>query len=139
LLTDSEVRINEKHVPKWRERFCARFMMFTNRQDALPLWEGDRRVYVVRCADQPRDKAYYRQLHARLDDRDFLAAVWHRLRTWDLSAFDPGRRAPLNEAKRSMIAANRSDEQQGAVELVQACPHELIAAVDQWPIRLCAA
>jgi hypothetical protein len=130
MLTDSEIRINEKHLPKWRERFCVRFMMFTNRQDALPLWEGDRRVYVVRCADQPREKAYYRKLYARLEDQAFLAALWHRLRTWDLSGFDPGRRAPLNEVKRAMIAANRSEEQQSAVEFVQACPYDLVAAAD---------
>ncbi len=130
LLTDSILTVNEKHEPRWTERFCARFLMFTNRDDALPLSETDRRVYVIRCADQPREPAYYVALYARIEDNGFLAAVWKMLATRDISQFNPGRRAPLNEIKQQMIAAGRTDEQQTAVELVQACPYDVVAATD---------
>ena len=130
LLTDSILTVNEKHEPRWTERFCARFLMFTNRDDALPLSETDRRVYVIRCADQPREPAYYVAMYALIEDNVFLAAVWKMLATRDISRFNPGRRAPLNEIKRQMIAAGRTDEQQTAVELVQACPYDVVAATD---------
>jgi hypothetical protein len=104
--------------------------MFTNRQDALPLWEGDRRIYVVRCADAPKPPAYYTQLYGRLKDPGFLAAVWHALKARDLTGFNPGMRAPLNAVKRSMIAAARSDEQQAAADLVAVCPHDLVTGAD---------
>lgn len=130
LLTDSRITINEKHEPRWTERFCARFLMFTNRDDALPLSETDRRVYAVRCADDPKDAAYYVTLYRRLADQQFLAAVWHLLRSRDIGRFNPGQRAPLNEMKRQMIAAGRTDEQQTAIEFAKACPHDVIAACD---------
>jgi Family of unknown function (DUF5906) len=43
LLTDTIITVNEKHEPRWTERLCARFLMFTNRDDALPRSEGDPR------------------------------------------------------------------------------------------------
>lgn len=130
LLTDTTITINEKHEPRWAERFCARFMMFTNRDDALPLSETDRRVYVVRCADQPKDAAYYSELYRRKDDPKFLGAVWYLLRHRNIRDFNPGQRAPLNEMKAQMIAAGRTEEQQTAVEFAKACPHEVIASND---------
>jgi hypothetical protein len=130
LFTDSVITINEKHEPRWTERFVARFLMFTNRDDALPLAENDRRVYVVRCADEPRDERYYIRLYDRLNDTDFLTAVWQLLRERDLSGFNPGARAPLTEIKEQMIQTGRTDEQQDAIEFAQACPHEVIAADD---------
>jgi hypothetical protein len=130
LLTDMNIRINEKNLPRWTERFVARFLMFTNREDALPLSESDRRVYVVRCADNPRDANYYIDAYNRLKDPQFLAAVWATLVARDISKFNPGRRAPLNEMKSQMIAAGRTDDQQRAVEFCELCPFPVVAAVD---------
>src|SRR4029077_20549000 len=130
LLTDSAITINEKHEPCWSERLCARFLMFTNRDDALPLAETDRRVYVTRCVDEPRPPAYYTTLYGKLNDAGFLAAVWQILRTRDITRFNPGPRAPLNQIKLQMIASGRTEEQQTAVEFVKACPHDVIAATD---------
>ncbi len=130
LLTDTAITINEKHEPRWTERFCARFLMFSNRDDAIPLSETDRRIYAVRCADKPRDAAYYTGLYGCLRDERFLAGVWQMLRTRDISGFNPGRRAPLNEMKEQMIAANRTEEQQTAVEFVRACPYAIVSGND---------
>jgi hypothetical protein len=130
LLSDSIVTINEKHQPKWNERFCARVLMFTNSDNALPLSETDRRVYAVRCADQPRDAAYYSRLYGALGDEGFLAAVWTFLKNRNIAQFNPGRRAPLNQIKRQLIAAGRTEVQQDAVELVRASPHDIIGSTD---------
>ena len=130
LLTDTSLTVNEKHEPRWAERFCARFLMFTNRDDALPLSETDRRVYAVRCADEPRDSAYYTALYNMVEDKTFLAAVWQMLRSRDISTFNPGARAPLNEMKAQMIAAGRTDEQQTAAEFLKACRYPVVSATD---------
>jgi hypothetical protein len=130
LLTDTLITVNEKHEPRWTERFCARFLMFTNRDDALPLSETDRRVYVVRCADQPKDAGYYSQLYGLVDDNTFLGGVWQMLRTRNIRNFNPGARAPLNEMKQQLIAAGRTEEQQDAVEFVRACPYEVVSSAD---------
>ena len=134
LLTDEWLTVNEKHERRWRERFCTRFLMFTNRDDAIPLSETDRRVYVVRCADKPLGEKYYTDLYAKRGDRTFLAALWHSLLARDLSKFNPGRRAPMNDMKAQMIAAGRTEEQQTAIEFAQACPHPVIAASDLIPM-----
>ena len=130
LLTDTQITINEKHEPRWAERFCARILMFTNRDDALPLSETDRRVYVIRCADEPRPQAYYTDLYRQKDSPELLAAVWQLLRTRDLSRFNPGQRAPLNEMKLQLIASGRTEEQQQAAEFVRECPYEVVAGTD---------
>ncbi len=130
LLTDSVLVVNEKHLSPWTERFCARFLMFTNRDDALPLSESDRRVYVVRCVEQPKEEGYYRTLYGRLSDPVFLAAVWHSLRARNLEHFSPGRRAPLNEIKEQMIASGRTEEQQTAIDVISGCPYAVVASDD---------
>jgi hypothetical protein len=130
LLTDTWLKVNEKFEVRWTELFVTRFLMLTNRDDALPLSETDRRVYAVRCVDKPRKPKYYSRLYARLKDEQFLAAVWTALSERDLSAFNPGRRPPLNEMKQQIINAGRSSEQQTAVDLVKACPHPVVSAKD---------
>jgi len=130
LLTDTYITINEKNEKRWTELFVTRFLMLTNRDDALQLSENDRRVYVARCADKPRSPKYYRRLYRRLRRPKFLAAVWTALQARDLSKFNPGLRAPLNEVKQQMIDAGRSSEQQMAVDLVKVCPHPVVSAKD---------
>jgi Family of unknown function (DUF5906) len=130
LLTDTYITVNEKNEKRWVELFVTRFLMLTNRDDALQLSENDRRTYVARCADTPKSKQYYRRLYRQLHKRKFLSAVWTVLQTRDLSQFNPGERAPLNEAKQQMIDAGRSSEQQTAVDLVKVCPYPIISAKD---------
>lgn len=130
LLTDTRLTVNEKHLPRWDEKFVARFLMFTNRTDALPLSENDRRLYVVRCSDTPRSAAYYTKLYQLLSDDDFVAAVWRALAERDLSNYNPGLTAPLTEAKLAMAEAGRTLEQQRAVDFAKAAPFDVIASSD---------
>lgn len=130
LLTDTRLTVNEKHLPRWDEKFVARFLMFTNRTDALPLSENDRRLYVARCSDTPRSTPYYTKLYQLLGDEDFLAAVWWALAERDLSHYNPGLAAPLTEAKLAMAEAGRTLEQQRAVDFVKLAPFHVIAGSD---------
>jgi len=130
LLTDEVIAINPKYQPRRIEKLCARFLMLSNREDALPLDESDRRVYAVGCADQPRSPAYYAELYGRLTDPAFISSVWLYLKNRDLTGFNPGMRAPLNAMKAQLIESGRTDEQQDAVEFVRACPWEVIFSSD---------
>jgi Family of unknown function (DUF5906)/Primase C terminal 2 (PriCT-2) len=126
-LTDDEIWINPKNVRQYIERFVARCLMLSNREDALPLTELDRRVYVVACAENPKPQPYYPKLYGRLKSKRFLAAVWTALKNRDIAGFDPGRRAPMTAMKEQMIAAGRSQDQQMAVDLVNACPYAVVS------------
>jgi hypothetical protein len=136
LLTDEIIEINPKYQPRRVEKLCARFLMLSNREDALPLDESDRRVYAVGCADQPRSPAYYAELYGRLTDPAFIASVWLYLKSRDLSGFNPGMRAPMNAMKSQLIESGRTDEQQDAVEFVRACPWEVIYSSDLYRVVL---
>jgi len=130
LLTDTSIIINEKKVPRWIERFCTRFNMFTNKDDALPVTETDRRIYAIRCADEPRDAGYYKELYSKVNDPRLLAGLWECLCRRDISKFNPGMRAPLNEMKIQLIAAGRTEDQQTAAEFVRSCPFDVVGSDD---------
>jgi hypothetical protein len=130
LFTDNRIRINEKHIPAWEEKFCARFLMFTNSPNALPLAENDRRVYVARCPSTPKSAEYYKALYGQLADKQFLAAVWKLLKARDISSYNPGARAPLSASKLEMAEGNRTIEQQDAVTFMRTAPFDVILAPD---------
>jgi hypothetical protein len=123
-------RINEKNEKRWDEKACARVFMASNNEDALPLNEFDRRVYVIDGPSVPKPKAYYTAFHDRLKDPRFLGAVWTWLARRDISAFNPGMRAPMTALKQTMIASSRSTEQLAVIRLVEACPYDVIASPD---------
>ena len=136
LLTDEVIEINPKYQPRRIEKLCARFLMFSNREDALPLDETDRRIYAVGCADRPRSADYYRDLYLLLEDRSFVASVWWYLKVRNIGSFNPGMRAPLNAMKAQLIESGRTDEQQDAVEFVRACPWDVILSSDLYRVIL---
>ncbi len=104
--------------------------MFTNRDDALPLIR-DRSARLCRSAapTSRRPQPTTRTLPQK-DSPELLAAVWQLLRTRDISRFNPGQRAPLNEMKLQLIASGRTEEQQTAAEFVRECPYEVVAGTD---------
>jgi Family of unknown function (DUF5906) len=130
LLSDSWITVNEKSLARWVEKFCARFLMFTNSTAALPITEKDRRIYAVRCTSTVRTPDYYKQLYKRLSDRQFLAAVWKLLKTRDLRNYNPGAVAPLTNTKLEMAEDGRTSGQQAAVEFARLAPFDVIHAPD---------
>jgi len=134
LTTDTWRSINQKYGAQSSELNCARFLVCSNHDDALPLDDTDRRWVVIHNPTKPRDDSYYKRLYGLLDPRaaehhEFVAAVRWWLRQRDISAFNPGARAEMNEAKRSAIGACQSDEDAAAVRLVREWPTDLIDGV----------
>jgi hypothetical protein len=83
-------------------------LLFSNHTHALPTVEGDRRVEVKILRAPPRSTDVYAKLYNALNDHRFVAAVAQFLGSYNLSGFNPGRRALLNESKAEFQAASRS-------------------------------
>lgn len=104
LITQSRVRINEKHVPAYFADNVANFLFFSNHRNAAHIEDHDRRYFVMICGSAPRDADYYTSLYDYIQS-DSLAGFAHFLATRDLSNFNPKERAPHTEHKDTVRAA----------------------------------
>lgn len=127
----TEVRtINPKFGRVHHEFNCARWLMFSQHLDALPLEKNDRRIIVISNPTERRTPDYYRRLYALLDDAAFVAAVAQYLGQRDLSGFNPSEPAPLTVTKREAIEACASDVERALIELRDASQWPLMTATD---------
>ena len=126
MVTASERFINPKYGLQHSEVNCCRWLLFSNHESALPLNTDDRRWNVIRNPSEPRGAKYYEQLYSLLSNKAFVAAVREYLVRRDLSGFNPGERAALNEAKQAVIATGYSMEDENASWLVSDYPSDLI-------------
>lgn len=130
-LVNAEERfINPKFGRQYREHNACRWLVFSNHDNALPLNDSDRRWRVVRHNAAPRSPETYTKLYALLGDAEFINAVGVYLRDRDISTFNPGERPPMNEAKRAALNASKSMTQQGAEQLAERWPAEVITNGD---------
>lgn len=123
IVTQEERVINEKYGREYRELNRTRWLMFSNYVDALPLPEGDRRVFVIANPTARRSDAYYIALYAALDDPAFIASIAYYLAhdtTIDLRKFNPGEHPPKNAAKQAVIDATKTDLERDLKELLAA-------------------
>ncbi|AZQ69207.1 hypothetical protein EF888_19960 [Silicimonas algicola] len=133
MVTASHRFINMKYGLQFTEKNCCRFLIFSNYETGLPLTNDDRRWNAIMNPDEPRDEAYYRQLYATLyphPDPLFIASVRQFLRTRNIAGFNPGARAAMNDAKRAVVAASMTTEDENAAALVESHPRDLITADD---------
>jgi hypothetical protein len=75
MLTTEHRGINPKYGRQHVEFNCARWLMFSQHHDALPLEHSDRRVIVI---DNPTERGrpeYYKRLYALLDSPT-LSTLW---------------------------------------------------------------
>jgi len=128
LLTDEVRLVNPKYGRQYKEFNAARWLMFSNHDDALPLDEADRRVHVIRNPDEPRGGDYYAGLYAMACDPLFIASVREFLRRRDIGGFDPGLRAPLTEAKRQVVDASMSEADREMRDVVADHPSDCITS-----------
>jgi hypothetical protein len=127
LVTAEHRHINPKYGHQRLEWNACRWLIFSNHTSALPLTERDRRFNIVRNENPPMPTGYYSQLYAALKDSGFIASVAWMLRTRDISAFNPGEHAVMNEAKRELVGASRSDADDVIAHLVADHPADVIA------------
>jgi hypothetical protein len=126
LVTAETRSVNEKYGHKSLEWNVARWLIFSNHTSALPLTDKDRRFNVVRN-DRPRlPDEHYERLYAALRDPEFIASVAWMLKTRDVSGFKPGAHAMMNEAKRDMVAASKSEADDIIASVIESHPADVI-------------
>ncbi|EHP42311.1 hypothetical protein OR16_15319 [Cupriavidus basilensis OR16] len=108
IVNAEERSINPKFGRQFKEHNSCRWLVFSNHDNALPLNDTDRRWRVVRHDAAPRSPEVYARLYALLDDGEFINAVGVWLRDRDISAFNPGERPPMSDAKRAAVDASKS-------------------------------
>ncbi|MCH4151991.1 MAG: DUF5906 domain-containing protein [Sphingobium sp.] len=132
-------RINEPHRhinPKYGvqsvEKNCCRWLFFSQYADALPFDNKDRRVIVIANPTEPQPPEWYigiRQFMQGDDaERQFIASIQHYLSIYDLTGFNPGAHAPMNDAKRTALSLMESSALRAAKLFAQ-----------QWPVGLALA
>lgn len=126
MVTASERFINPKYGIQHSEVNCCRWLLFSNYESALPLHSDDRRWNVIRNPSGPRGADYYEHLYGLLANKPFVASVREYLLRRDISRFNPGARAALNEAKRAVIATGYSMEDENALELAASNLSDLV-------------
>jgi hypothetical protein len=129
LITAKFRRVNPKYGRQYDEHNAARWLMFTNHPDGLPMPEDDRRFAVIANPTEkhPGGDDYYTRLHALLDDPEFIDAVGWYLATLDIRSFNPGEKPPMNAAKQAAIDATTPELQK-----------ELRAVIADWPSSIAA-
>ena len=109
LVTEPTVTINPKGMNQYEVKSYHRFIGSTNNDDPLPTTSGDRRNVVIRCSDEKiDDKAYFKQLHAYLDDVNVLRTLFDYLMA--IPGMDAFREIPLpvTEYQTDMKSSNRT-------------------------------
>ena len=126
IVTADRRHINPKYGRQHVEYNCCRWLLLSNHTGALPLDDKDRRFFVVASDGEPRDLNYYKKLYGAMESPSFIASVRQFLKVRDISAFNPGERPPMNNAKLALISASKSEADLMAEVVVGRWPVDII-------------
>jgi hypothetical protein len=121
-LTRTHRKINDKNEKAVWEHNAMRLLAFTQHNTGLPITKEDRRLWVAKYPNKPKEPGYYRKLYGLLLDEDFIRAVSLYLLTRDISEFDPNITPEVTQAKRQAIDASQSDEDRAIEEVFEHWP-----------------
>ena len=125
-ITNDVVDIRRMHRDTYNVPSVTSTMILTNHGDALPVYDADRRYFVISTHFQTKDMiAKFRARHPDHYD-DIFNAISHypgALREWleDYPLhpeFDPDGHAPMTDAKARMIDMARNDDEDELEELI---------------------
>lgn len=109
LITNEEVRINIKYVPRFSTQSCVNYYFTSNNPDAFFLDEKDRRIFVHEITGEPLPEEWYTEVYDPwYKSNEGAAALLHYFMNLDLTGFNPKGRAPMTDAKAAMIENSRS-------------------------------
>lgn len=110
--------VNRKGVHPYQAINRLSVIAFSNFRDAIALPSDDRRWFVVWCEGKHMSDADGAAMWAWYRDGGF-DAIAHYLWERDVSAFNPGARPPMTEAKQLMIVQSRSGGEEYLIELIE--------------------
>jgi len=125
LLNEEHREVNPKYGLRSIQKNCARWLMFSNYDDAIPFDSPDRRIIVIFNPTIRKEDAYYERLYGLLNDHAFIGSVRHWLETKDITAFRPGEHAPMNEAKLRILGEMMNETERAVAEFKEDCETEL--------------
>jgi len=125
-ITNDVVSIRRMHTDSYNVPNVTSTMILTNHSDALPVYDADRRYFVISTHFQTRQMVEkFRERHPDHYDDIFNAIASHAgaLREWleDYPLhpeFNPDGHAPMTDAKARMIDLARGDEEDDIEELI---------------------
>lgn len=98
------VTVNKKNQQPFAIPNTQIWVFFTNYDDAIALDEDDRRFWVHRAhVEEPPSEAYFTAFYKWLKQEQGAAKVAGWLMQRDVSAFNPGARPPMTNAKMEMV------------------------------------
>jgi hypothetical protein len=121
MLTEKYFEVNIKYGSKGTVEVFVNFLWNSNHTDALVLKANDRRIAVFRCDEAFKGKEYYAGLYKWAADPRNIGRLFHWLKERDISEFD-WTRAPLTEAKKSMIGFNKTAVEEAFHDFVEDHP-----------------
>jgi hypothetical protein len=108
MITQSEVRINQKNVSAYEHADYMNWLFTSNRANAFYIDAGDRRFFVWEVTVGVLGREFYRNYMLWLEG-DGPSHLLHYFLSCDLSDFDPGAAAPETFAKKKMREEAQSD------------------------------
>lgn len=110
VITQHNVRINEKFQVPYVLPDCANYLFSSNHPDALFIEDGDRRYFVHQVTNEPLPQVFYEEMDDWMHHDGGPSALFHYLLTSvDMSGFAPRARALHTADKDQMVEAVRSD------------------------------
>lgn len=129
-VTGTDNHINPKYGIQSVEKNCIRWLFFSNYEDAIPFDNSDRRVIVIANPTTKASPEWFDHLRACMEHPEFFASIQHYLATLDLAGFKAGADAPMNDAKRKVLAAMEKPELRAAKQFKDEWPGPLAAVSD---------
>ena len=108
IITENEIRINEKNQPRRDGDNVANFIFVTNNAYPVKIETGDRRYLVLKVSGLYKgDLGYFNKLYKLRQNPDFYPNLLTYFNNYDLHDFLPAR-IPMTSAKQDIIRASLS-------------------------------
>ena len=117
-VTATKVTINRKFTPQYDVAACFNMAFTSNYMGELPLDPDDRRMIIMQSLAKPKPQVFYMR-YVRWLESGGASELFYNLLQRDLENFQPGRAAPMNEAKEEMINLAHGDLFNWCVQLIK--------------------
>lgn len=138
MITQKQLRINQKYVPSYTVPDCVNYYFTSNHPDAFFLEDADRRFFIHELGHDPLPNDFYQNYGAWLAAGG-ARALFDYFLNMDLTGFSAEAKAPTTRSKVDMIDNGRSDI--GAwVAMLKSQPEAILRVGEvELPYRLATA
>ena len=109
LITQEEIRIEEKFVPSYTIKDCINYLLASNHPDCVKVDPFDRRYMVQEIVGGPLEPEFYLDVYDPWLKGSGPSHLFHHLLHLPMGDFNPRGRAPMSRAKAEMTQASTSD------------------------------